>query len=71
MTGMAKKKPSGKHTTKRKPILIPAEWDALAQQLAAEAKMPKMWFVVELIRREAELKGKGDLPPPPWEKPEA
>ncbi|AMV29265.1 hypothetical protein VT84_36900 [Gemmata sp. SH-PL17] len=73
MVAMAKKKPKGgKHTTNRKPMLLPEAWDAIAQELATAAGQPKMWKVVELLKREAEAKGMTNLPRPPWvkEKPE-
>lgn len=71
MVGMGKKKPKGgKHKTERVAILIPEEWDKIAQRLATEAKQPKMWHIIDLLKREAEEKGITDLPPVPWDKDE-
>lgn len=69
MTGMAKKKVSGKHSTPRKPVQLPADWLRVAQELAAERPTPVMWFLVEMIREKAEAAGRKDLPPVPWQLP--
>lgn len=64
---MSKDKPSGgKHKTLRKPVVLTAEWHAIAEELAAEQKMPVAWYVTDLLRAEAELKGIPDLPVLPW-----
>lgn len=66
MPPMAKKKVSGKHSTPRKTIQIPADWVRVAQELAAERPMPVMWLIVELLKKEAEDRKRSDLPPVPW-----
>jgi len=69
MPCMAKKKVSGKHSTPRKPVQLPADWLRLAQEMAAERPTPVMWFLVELIRKEAESQKRADIPPVPWQLP--
>ena len=68
MPGMAKKKkPSGgTHKTPRKPVQLPEDWLTVAQEMASERMTPASWFIVELIRREAEASGRKGLPPVPW-----
>lgn len=61
-----KKKVSGKHSTPRKTVQLPQEWLSVAQGLAADRPMPVMWLLIDLLKREAEAKGKTDLPPTPW-----
>lgn len=61
-----KKKVSGKHLVKRRTVQIPEDWLRVAQELAAARPLPVMWLLVELLRQEAEAKGKADLPPTPW-----
>ena len=72
MRAMAEKKPKkptgGKHTTPRKPMLLPEEWSAVADDLASEAGQPKVWYVIALLKAAAEAKGRKDLPKPPWDK---
>lgn len=69
MPCMAKKKTSGKHQAPRKPVQLPADWLKLAQELAAERPMPVTWLLVELIGKEAQSKGRKELPPTPWQPP--
>jgi hypothetical protein len=70
MVGMAKrKKVSGQHQSPRKPVQLPADWLQVAKGLAQDRPMPVNWLLVELIKREAEAKGKTDLPPLPWSAP--
>lgn len=64
-----KKKVSGKHATPRKPVQMPADWLAVAQDMAADRKTPTVWFLIDLIRQEAEAAGKSPLPPVPWKPP--
>jgi hypothetical protein len=66
MVSMGRKKISGKHSSPRKAVQIPADWLRIAQELAAARPMPAMWLVVELIKREAEAQGMKNLPPVPW-----
>lgn len=67
MLVMAKrKKVSGEHKAARKPVQLPADWLEVAKRLAQERPMPMNWLLVELIKREAESRGKTDLPPLPW-----
>lgn len=69
MHRMGKKKQSGKHLTPRRPVQFPTDWLKVARELAEERPMPLMWLLVELVRREAEAKGKQNLPPLPWVTP--
>ncbi len=69
MPCMKKKKVSGKHATPRKTVQLPQDWLRLAQELAAERPMPVMWLLIDLLKREAEAKGKKALPPLPWAVP--
>lgn len=68
MIVMSKKKPptGGKHTTPRKPVQFPAEWLAVARRMAATRPTPVVWYMIELIRKDAEAAGVTDLPPTPW-----
>jgi hypothetical protein len=68
MTGtMAKKKKAGgKHATPRKAVQFPADWLAVAQRRAGKRPAPVMWYLIELIKRDAEADGDTDLPPTPW-----
>lgn len=52
--------------TPRRTVQIPEDWLRVAQELAAARPLPVMWLLVELLRQEAEAKGKADLPPTPW-----
>lgn len=71
---MAKKKgvagdkgDGGKHQTPRRTVALPLKWFEIAQKLARQKPAPTVWWLVELIKREAEAAGIKDLPPPPWE----
>lgn len=64
-----KKKVSGKHQTPRRAVQLPDEWVKVAKELASDRPMPVMWYLVELIQRDAEAKKKADLPPLPWKLP--
>jgi hypothetical protein len=67
MTGMKKKpKPSGKHSTPRKPVQVPADWLRVIKSLAAKRPAPAVWLIIEWAKREAEAAGMRDLPPVPW-----
>lgn len=66
MSCMAKKKVSGKHQTPRKTVQIPQDWLQVAQEIAATGPTPVMWYLIELIRKDAEAKGRKDLPSVPW-----
>lgn len=70
MVAMAEKKPKkptgGKHKTPRKPMFLPEEWDVVARDLAGEDEMPKLWYVIKLLKSAAEAKGRTNLPRPPW-----
>lgn len=63
---MKKKKASGKHSAPRKPVQFPEDWLRVAKELALDRPMPTVWLLVELVKREAEAKGKKNLPPLPW-----
>ena len=67
-----KKKPGGgkddgAKQSPRRAVQLPAAWYEVAQQLARKKPTPTVWFLVELIKREAEAAGVTELPPPPWE----
>lgn len=64
---MSKKRPSGKHSAPRKTIQLPQEWLRVAQEMASGRPMPVMWYVIELIRKDAEAAKKAGLPPTPWQ----
>jgi hypothetical protein len=64
-----KKKKSGQHKTPRKPVQFPIDWLAVAQGIASERPMPLMWYLVELIKKDAEQASKKNLPPLPWSLP--
>lgn len=66
MLGMGKKK-SGKHSAPRKPVQFPSDWLAVAHQLAKSRPIPTVWFLVQLVQREALEQGIKNLPPMPWE----
>lgn len=69
LTMPKKKKVSGQHKTKRKAVQIPVEWFLVAQESAAQGPTPVNWYVIELIRKDAEARGRKDLPPLPWPSP--
>ena len=67
---MAEKKrgrPSGQHKAPRKPMMLPEGWLKVVQELAAEKQMPAMWYVVSLVKEQAEKAAKPDLPSAPWD----
>ena len=66
---MSKKKISGQHVAPRKTVQFPADWLKVAQELAAARPMPVAWFLIEMVKKEAESKGKKNLPPVPWQLP--
>ncbi len=67
MLGMAKrKKVSGKHSTTRKPVQFPEDWLKVAKRMASRRPAPVVWYLIELIRLDAEAAGEVDLPPLPW-----
>ena len=66
---MSKKKASGQHVAPRKTIQFPADWLTVAQEIAASRPMPVAWLLIEMVKREAESKGKKNLPPVPWQLP--
>ena len=65
-----KKKPgrstSGKHTGPRRAVQLPAAWVDVADLLAKKRPMPTMWYIVDLLRKEAES-AQVETPPLPWE----
>jgi hypothetical protein len=64
---MAKRK-SGEHKTPRRPIQFPMDWFEVAQQLAAKRPTPTVWYLVQLVKADAEAQGIKKLPKTPWEK---
>lgn len=72
MLGMGKKKKpaGGKHTTPRRAIQFPEDWFLVAQALASEGKaQPTTWYLIDLIRKDAEEKGYRPVPLLPWAQP--
>lgn len=71
MHGMGKKKlTGGKHVTPRRAVQLPEDWFLLAQALAAEGKaQPTAWYLIDLIRKDAEAKGHKPIPLLPWVTP--
>lgn len=64
---MAKRKTtSGKHSTPRKPVQIPADWLRVIKELAAKRPAPALWLIIEWAEREAKSAGLKDLPVVPW-----
>jgi hypothetical protein len=63
----AKKKTSGKHTTSRINVGVPADWHAVLRKLAAKRQQPAIYTMIALLKAEAEKQGVGDLPLVPWE----
>lgn len=71
MVGMSKKKTtSGKHATPRRAVQFPREWIEAAEQEAALRPAPVMWYLIELIKKDLESKGRKGLPPTPWPEPQ-
>ena len=65
---MGKKKPKGgKHSTPRTPVQFPDEWLAVARARARDNQQPVLWFLIRLIKADAEANGITELPKPPWE----
>lgn len=62
-----KKKASGQHATPRKPVQLPEDWLKVIRQMASDRPMPAVWFLIELVKKEAEAQGRKDLPPVPWQ----
>jgi hypothetical protein len=66
MITMSKKKQnSGKHSAPRRAVQFPAAWIEAAEQEASTRPAPVMWYIVELIKKDLEAKGKR-TPPTPW-----
>lgn len=66
-----KKKVSGKHQTPRKPVQIPEDWYALLKRRAtAKSFGIVVYYLIELVKKEAEEAGDDDIPPVPWAAPE-
>lgn len=68
---MAKKRASGKHTTPRKNVQIPEDWYWVAKKRSvAERPVSLIYYLIELIKKDAEDAGMKDLPHVPWEMPD-
>ncbi len=67
MIDMGRKKKSGGHVTPRTPLQMPTAWYAIAANMAIKRKMPTLWVIIDVLRKEAEADGVTDLPPLPWE----
>ena len=63
------KKVSGQHVSPRKTVQFPEDWFRVAQELASARPMPVAWLLIELVKTEAESKGKKPLPAVPWQLP--
>ena len=61
-------KPSRK--TNRKPVQYPTDWLDLAWDMANDRKQPVLWFLLELIAKQADAE-KRSRPRLPWEDPSA
>jgi hypothetical protein len=64
-----KKKTGGEHKTPRRAVQFPADWFLVAQEIAARGPTPVMWYLIDLIRKDAEAKGAKNLPGLPWQPP--
>lgn len=65
-----KRKPAsdgGQHKTPRTSVMIPDAWLDIARKRAATRPMPTLWYLIELIRKDAEVNGESRFPPAPWE----
>jgi hypothetical protein len=60
-----KKSSGGKHQKKRIGVNIPAEWHAVMRQLAAKQKQPVLWYLIDLVMKDAESQDV-ETPEPPW-----
>jgi len=70
MPDMPKRKKSGRHATPRKPVQFPADWlDVARRRAVAERPVPLVYYLIELIKKDAEAAGDTDLPPVPWALP--
>lgn len=69
--GMGRKKSESGGENRKTPRInagIPAEWHALMRRLAGQAKMPVVWWLIDLTAKEA-AKAKvppTDVPALPW-----
>lgn len=66
MIRMGKKK-SGERATPRQPVQVPTDWLRIAKAMAAKRPAPVVWYLIELVKRDAEAAGLTDLPPTPWD----
>jgi DNA-binding FadR family transcriptional regulator len=71
MSLMAKKKKptGGRHTTPRQTMQFPADWLAAIRAEARTEARPALWYLLMLVRKDLEAKGRADIPPMPWEEP--
>lgn len=60
-------KKSGEHKKPRQMVGIPKDWYKVAQSIARKRPTPTLWWIIALIKSEAEKEGISDLPPTPWE----
>ncbi len=71
MIAMSKKKTSsGKHAAPRRAVQFPAAWIEAAEREASTRPTPVMWYIVELIKKDLEARGRKDIPPTPWPPPD-
>jgi hypothetical protein len=63
---MPKKPSGGAHKAPRVAVQIPKQFADLARILAAKKQQPTLWFLLDLIAKEAE-KQKIERPALPWE----
>lgn len=64
---MGKKKTKGDRKTPRTPVQFPVDWLRVARLQAAKRKQAVLWYLIDLIRSDAEADGVEDLPLPPWD----
>lgn len=62
-----KKKPSGKNVTPRKPVQVPVAWLEVARERARANRQPLLWYLIDLIKKDAEANGRTEFPTEPWE----
>lgn len=67
MADPKKKKPSGKNVTPRKPVQFPVPWLDVARERARANRQPLLWYLVDLVKKDAEANGRTEFPTEPWE----
>jgi len=57
---------SGKHKKKRIGVNFDQDWHAAMRVLAAKRKMPVLWYLMDLVKADADA-NMVETPAPPWE----